>query len=89
MLNEKQHRKWCYSLDPIFDLSPQEPDPETTDVADCGLLLSRMLITVQTSSYCAAPGTDAGASLEARVTMSVVRSLLTKITLSEVSVLAS
>jgi hypothetical protein len=51
MLNERQHRKWCYSLDPILDLildlSPQEPDPETTDVADCGPLLSRMLITVR------------------------------------------
>jgi hypothetical protein len=52
LLNEKQHRKWCYSLDRIsdliLDLSSQEPDPETTDVADSGLLLSRMLITVQT-----------------------------------------
>ncbi len=31
-----------------FDLSQKEPDPEITAVADCGLLLSRMLITAQT-----------------------------------------
>jgi hypothetical protein len=67
------------------DLSTQEPDPTLLIAASCCLACSQRC----RPSHCAAPGTDAGASLEARVTISVVRSLLTKITLSDVSVLAS